>query len=265
MNVEFTQLSDRGQVREHNEDYIGHAVPQTPSQAKTRGWLFALADGVGGQAQGEVASRTAVEAVLAGFRKASEGEPLAPLLGRLVEEANRLVLDAAREAGPSGAGMATTLVACALRAGRATVAHVGDSRCYLIRKGRAVSLTRDHTMASDQARMGLLSAQEEAQAPTRHLLSRSLGTESPPAAEISEHMVLAGDVLVLCSDGLHGEVSGAEIAAAVRETPDLHAAARQLLALANQRGGNDNISVQMIRVVSVDRVGTYRGLPYRLR
>jgi serine/threonine protein phosphatase PrpC len=265
MNVEFAQLSDLGRVREQNEDYLGCVLADTPRQARTRGWLFVLADGVGGQAQGEVASRMAVEAMIAGFRQAADGEPLGSLLKRLAQEANTRVLQAAHQAGPSGAGMATTVVACALRFDRAVVAHAGDSRCYLIRRGQAHTLTRDHTIAGEQARLGLIAAGEEAEESMRHMLSRALGTELTVAADVSEHPVLAGDVLLLCSDGLHGEVSGAEMAAAVRENGDLRAAARHLVSLANARGGGDNISVQLIRVLSVERVGTYRGLPYKLR
>ncbi|HVB99361.1 MAG TPA: protein phosphatase 2C domain-containing protein, partial [Candidatus Dormibacteraeota bacterium] len=220
---------------------------------------------VGGRAQGEVASRTAVETVVAGFREDAGGQPLEELLKRLAQEANTRVLEKAREAGPGGAGMATTLVVCALRSGRAVVAHVGDSRCYLVRGGRATPLTRDHTVAGEQARLGLLSPQEEKESSTRHVLSRSLGTEPSVDVEIGEHFVARGDVLVLCSDGLHGEVNGAEMAAAVRENADLGEAARKLVSLANARGGSDNISVQLVRIVRVERVGTYRGLPYRLR
>ena len=263
MNVEYTQVSDLGQVREQNEDYLGYAIPANPKQARTQGWLFALADGVGGHAQGEVASRTAVEAMLAGFRESDGSESLGSLLKRLVQAANTRVLEAAIAAGPSGAGMATTLVACALRFDRAVVAHVGDSRCYLVRRGRAISLTRDHTMANEQARLGLISSAEAAE--SRHILSRCLGAELAVNVDVSEHVVLAGDALVLCSDGLHGAVSNSEIGSVVRESRDLSGAAHKLVSLANQRDGSDNISAQLIRIISVERVGTYRGLPYKLR
>jgi PPM family protein phosphatase len=263
LEVEFSQFSDRGQVREQNEDYVGCALPQTPTEARTHGWLFALADGVGGQQRGEVASRAAVECLLAGFRRAAAGEPLPSLLPRLVQEANVHVHECAA-AGPSSAGMATTMVACALRFDRAVVAHVGDSRCYLIRSGRATALTRDHTLASEQVRLGLLSAGEAVEAPTRHVLSRSLGSDLFVSAEIGEHQVLAGDVLVLSSDGLHGAIPPSEIAHLVSQSRALETAAQELVALANQRDGSDNISVQLIRVRSVERVGMYRGRPYKL-
>jgi protein phosphatase len=264
LDVEFAQFSDCGRVREHNEDYLGHALPATPEQVRTHGWLFALADGVGGHELGEVASRAAVESLLAGFREATGEEAHAALLPRLVRAANAQVFETGLAAGHHGASMATTLVACAVRFDRAVVAHVGDSRCYLIRLGRARLLTRDHTVAGEQERLGLLSAREAARAETRHVLSRSLGSDLFVNVETSENQVFTNDVLLLCSDGLHGSVSAAEMAAAVSEGTDLNAAARKLAALANQRDGSDNISVQLTRVRGVERVGMYRGRPYKL-
>jgi serine/threonine protein phosphatase PrpC len=265
LDLEFAQLSDPGRVREHNEDYVGFVIPASPDEIRSRGWLFALADGVGGQDKGEVASRTAVECILAGFRGASAGEAHSALLPRLVQAANARVLETGMAAAPGGVNMATTLVSCALRYDRAVVAHVGDSRCYLVRRGRASVLTRDHTLASEQVRLGVRSAGEAADSPNRHLLSRSLGSGMFVNVETDEHQVLADDVLVLCSDGLHGAVSSSEIAAIVSHQVDLNAAARRLIAFANQQDGNDNISVQIIRIRSVERVGMYRGRPYRLR
>jgi len=265
LQLEFAQLSDCGRVRDHNEDYLGHVLPVTSAEARSHGWLFVLADGVGGHAQGEVASRTAVETLVAGFREAPPGEPLGAILTRLIQAANTRILETARAGGRSKAGMATTIVACALRFDRAVVAHVGDSRCYLLRRNRAIALTRDHTVASEHLRLGWLSAQEAAHASTRHLLSRSLGTESLAGVETSEHLVLPGDVLLLSSDGLHGALSDSEMAATIRDNSDLHVAAHKLLSLANEKDGSDNSSVQLIHVRRVERVGTYRGLPYKLR
>src|SRR5713101_4555846 len=129
LQVEFSQLSDTGRRREHNEDYIGHVVPETPELARSRGWLFALADGVGGQDRGEVRSRTAVESLLEGFRQSPPGELHTAVLPRLVQNANIHVHEAGMASGRGGITIATTLVACGLRFDRATVAHVGDSRC----------------------------------------------------------------------------------------------------------------------------------------
>ena len=114
-----------------------------------------------------------------------------------------------RAASPGGSRMATTLVACALRYDRVVVAHVGDSRCYLIRHGSPSQITRDHTVVAEQVRLGLLSEREAAEAETRHLLSRSLGNDLFVNVEIGDRQVHVDDVLLLCSDGLHGPVDSA--------------------------------------------------------
>lgn len=264
MDVEFTQLSDLGRVREGNEDYLGYVQPASPEEVRARGWLFALADGVGGHDLGEVASHTAVETLLAGFRESTQGQPHTTLLTSLVRAANTRVLEAGHAANPSGPSMATTIVACALRYDRVVVAHVGDSRCYLVRRGEARVLTRDHTVANEQMRLGLLTSQEAADASTRHLLSRSLGSALTVNVEVNEHQVFAGDVLVLCSDGLYASMTASEIAAIAGHGGDLRATAQRLVDVANQRDGSDNISLQLVRVRTVERVGMYRGRPYRL-
>jgi serine/threonine protein phosphatase PrpC len=265
LEIEYVQISDPGRVRGHNEDSLGCVLADTPVRSHTHGWLFALADGVGGHEKGEVASRLAIETLLAGFREGVPGEPHPPLLQRLVQAANIQVYETGRAASPGGVAMATTIVACALRFDRAAIAHVGDSRCYLIRQGRANLLTRDHTVVNDQMRLGILSAKDAAQSEARHLLSRSLGNDLFVGVETSDHQIFPGDVFLLCSDGLHGAVKAGEIGEMVTRTPRLHDAANNLVALANERDGDDNISVQLIRVRDVERVGMYRGRPYRLR
>lgn len=261
MDLEFTQISDVGRVRTGNEDFVGAVQPETPQRVRSQGWLFALADGVGGQDLGEVASRTAVESFLEGFRASAPGESHSSLLARLIIAANTRILDAGHVVN---AHMATTIVACALRYDRAAIAHVGDSRCYLIRRGQATQLTRDHTVANEQLRMGILSSAEMERAETRHILSRSLGSELVVKADIGEHQVFAGDVLLLCSDGLHGSVRGEEMAAMLGPEAELKTAAQHLVNLANERDGGDNISALIVRIRNVERVGMYRGRPYRL-
>jgi serine/threonine protein phosphatase PrpC len=266
LDIEFKQLSDVGRVRPHNEDCLGHVTADTPERARSHGWLFVLADGVGGHAQGEVASQAAVESVLENFRSAGAGEPPVGLIGRLVQQANARVFNVALEAGRAGAGMSTTMVAVLLRHDRVAVAHVGDSRCYLIRRGGIESLTRDHTMANEQVRLGVISRQEADEGETRHLLSRSLGGGLFVSVETNDHQIFPGDVLLLCSDGLHGAVRPGEIQEILAPAAiDLEAAARRLVEIANERDGSDNVSVQLIRVRGVERVGMYRGRPYKLR
>jgi protein phosphatase len=265
LDVEFAQLSDHGRLRDNNEDYLGYVIPASPEEARTHGWLFALADGVGGQEKGEVASRGAVETVLAGFRAASAGEMLPTLLPRLAQSANSVVYQMGSSAGRAAAAMATTLVVCALRFDRAVVSHAGDSRCYLIRRGVATPLTRDHNLANEHVRLGIVSSKDAKLAATRQMLTRSVGNDLVINMDTSEHQVLPGDVLLLCSDGLHGAVSESMMAASVSERSDLQRAAAELVSAANELDGSDNISVQLIRVRSVERVGMYRGRPYKLR
>jgi len=264
LDIEFTQLSDPGRTREHNEDYLGYLLPYTPEQLRSHGCVFVLCDGVGGQRKGEVASQLAVEAVLEGFSHAKKGEAHKAVLSRAIQAANLRVYEQGSES-PATAGMATTIVACALRADRAVIAHVGDSRCYLVRDGRARIITRDHTIAAEQVRLGVLSAAEAIESPNRHLLNRSVGNDLIVNVEIDEVQVQKGDLLLQCSDGLHGSVLPEDIASILTRFGALSTAGERLVELANQRDGKDNISVQLIRVHDVERTGMYRGRPYNLR
>jgi PPM family protein phosphatase len=269
LELEFAELSDAGLRRGgHNEDFLGHFAPPSAAQVQSQGWLFALADGVGGQERGEVASRLAIETVLAGFRKIPKGVMHVSLLPRLVQNANQAVFDQAaadgRKPARDNGSMASTLVLCALRFDSAVVSHVGDSRCYLLRNGNLASLTHDHTIVDEQMRMGMISKEDAATAENRHILTRSLGSEMFVAADTITVNIMPGDVLLLCSDGLHGYFPDAAIQWLLTSTPDLNEAAAALVAAANQAGGHDNVSVQLVRIKAVERMGLYRGRPYRL-
>jgi PPM family protein phosphatase len=264
LELEFAQLSDRGRAREGNEDSLGHVIPSTAAQVHSHGWLFVLADGMGGHEDGEIASRLAVETMLTGFRKIPKGVMHASLLPRLVQDANHAVYEAGHARNARGGSMGSTLVACALRFDSAVVSHVGDSRCYLFRHGHGGPLTRDHTVADEQIRLGILSPSEAAEGDGRSLLTRSLGQELFVAADTITVNVIPGDVLLLCSDGLHGFLPDAMIQHLIHANPSLERAAEALVSAANQAGGHDNVSVQLIRVLAVERMGLYRGRPYRL-
>jgi protein phosphatase len=278
LDLEFAELSDPGLSRDHNEDFIGHVLPSSPAQVQSQGWLFALADGVGGQERGEVASRTAVETMMAGFRRIPKGVMHVSLLPRLVQEANQAVfdkgssapgtLDKVKDPGgavvPRGTRMATTIVACALRFDSAVISNAGDSRCYLFRGKNLSQLTRDHTMVDEQVRLGILTKAQAAVGANRHLLTRSLGNEMFVAADTITVNVMPEDVLLLCSDGLHGYVSDTVILRILNTNTALNQAATALVGAANAAGGHDNVSVQLIRIRSVERMGLYRGRPYRL-
>ena len=264
LDVEFAELSDRGLCRKLNEDCVGHVVPSLPTEARSQGWLFALADGLGGHEKGEVASRLAIDTVLAGFRTIPKGVMHVSLLPRLIQQANAAVYDEGHASKTYAAPMGTTLVLCALRFDSAVLSHVGDSRCYLYRNGSGVQLTHDHTMVAEQSRLGIISKAEASIAENRHILTRSLGTELFVAADTITVNIMPGDVLLLCSDGLHGYVPDEAIERVVNDNSDLHQAAASLVAAANNNGGQDNVSVQVIRIRAVERMGLYRGRPYRL-
>jgi protein phosphatase len=126
-------------------------------------------------------------------------------------------------------------------------------------------LTQDHSLVAEQVRMGILSEEEAAASDRRHVLSRSLGANLFVNVELNEHQILPGDVLLLSSDGLHGSVTPSEIAGIVAQNSSLNDAAHKLVALALEKDGGDNTSVQLIRIKSVERMGMYRGRPYKLR
>jgi protein phosphatase len=264
LEVQFGQASDFGKVRTNNEDAMGSFIPASRRQARTHGYLFVVADGVGGMDLGEVASATAISVMTEEFAKSQSGTMLMSLLPRLIQHANAAVHDCTLAAEYRGKRMATTLVACALRFDQAIVSHVGDSRCYLVRNGKANQITRDHTWVNEQRKMGLIAANEMAESASRHVLLRSLGPEMFVSPDTTVTTLQVGDVMVLCSDGLHDEMREDEIAAIASQSKSIDEVARELVSRAVEIDGNDNTTAQVIRVRSVERVGMYRGRPYRL-
>ena len=264
LEVQFGQASDFGKVRTNNEDAMGSFLPASRRQGRTHGYLFAVADGVGGLDLGEVASATAVSVVTGEFAKAQAGAMLTSLLPRLIQQANAAVHDCTLTPEYRGRKMATTIVACALRYDQAVVSHVGDSRCYLVRDGLARQITQDHTLVNEQRKMGLITAGEMAASESRHVLIRSLGPEMFVSPDTTAIALQAGDVLVLCTDGLHDEMPETLLAQIVSQKKNIDEIARELVARAVEIDGNDNTTAQVIRVRSVEQVGMYRGRVYRL-
>jgi protein phosphatase len=264
LEVQFGQASDFGKVRTNNEDAMGSFIPASRQQARTHGYLFAVADGVGGMDLGEVASATAISVMTEEFASAQAGTMLISLLPRLIQHANAAVHDCTLAPEYRGRKMATTLVSCAIRYDQAVVSHVGDSRCYLVRNGKAKQITQDHTWVNEQRKMGLISASEMAESDSRHVLLRSLGPEMFIAPDTTAITLQPGDVLVLCSDGLHDELREAELSRIVSQNKNIDEIARELVARAVEIDGNDNTTAQVIRIRSVEQVGMYRGRPYRL-
>jgi protein phosphatase len=265
LDIQFGQATDPGKVRTLNEDFMGSFIPASRQQARGLGYLFAVADGVGGTDLGEVASATAVSVITKEFAQAQEGTLLNGLIPRLVQHANAAVHDCRLQPQYRGKTMATTLVTCALRHDQAVVSHVGDSRCYLVRDNQARLITDDHTLVNQQRKLGLISAEDIKESGSRHVLIRSLGPEMFVAPDTSTITVLSGDTLVLCTDGLHDEMPERELAVLVSQSgKDLNAIAQELVSRAVEIDGNDNTTAQVIRIRSVEKVGMYRGRPYRL-
>lgn len=264
LDVQFGEASDFGKVRTNNEDAMGSFIPASRQQARSHGYLFVVADGVGGMDLGEVASATAVSVLTDEFGKAQSGSMLISLLPRLIQRANAAVHDCALNPQHRGQKMATTIVACALRYDQAVVSHVGDSRCYLVRNGQARQITQDHTWVNEQRKMGLISTDEIASSDSRHILIRSVGPEMFVSPDTTAVTLQPGDVLVLSTDGLHDELREPEIASIASQKKDAAQIARELVARAVEIDGGDNTTAQVIRVRSVEQVGMYRGRPYRL-
>jgi len=265
LDLQFGEATDFGKVRTNNEDAAGSFIPSSRQQARSHGFLFAVADGVGGLDLGEVASATAISVMTEQFAKAQPGAMLIGLLPRLIQQANSAVHDCTLAPQHHGRKMATTLVACALRYDQAVISHVGDSRCYLVRNGQARQVTQDHTLVNEQRKMGLISAGDIASSGARHLLIRSLGPEMFVSPDTTALTLQAGDVLVLSTDGLHDEMTESEIASIASQKKDAAQLARELVARAVEIDGGDNTTAQVIRVRTVEQVGMYRGRPYRLQ
>jgi protein phosphatase len=243
---------------------MGSFIPSSRQQARSHGYLFAVADGVGGMDLGEVASATAISTLVEGFRTAQDGTMLAGLLPRLVQHANAAVHDCTLAPEYRGKRMATTLVACALRHDQAIVSHVGDSRCYLVRNAHARQVTQDHTWVNQQRKLGLITAAEIAESDSRHVLTRSLGPEMFVSPDTTTITLQAGDVLVLSTDGVHDEMNDRAIAQIVSQKKDTEEIARELVTRAVEIDGGDNTTAQVIRITQVEQIGMYRGRPYRL-
>ena len=247
----FASLTDIGKVRRHNEDFLGDprsmsAFTGDLKEGSRLGWLFAVADGMGGHADGEVASRVAIEALFASYYASAE-EPQLALAGAMAT-ANVAVCRAAERSGQprsSRSRMGTTLVTAVLGGPRIVVGNVGDSRAYLLLNGRLSQVTQDHSFVAEQVQLGLMTAQEGRRAPLRNVLTRALGSEEGAMPDIFEVPWGSGGVLLLCTDGLHGVVEDRAIEAALAEEP-LDRAVRRLIDAANAGGGPDNISAIVV-------------------
>lgn len=238
--------TDTGRVRSHNEDYLDCREPETTEQREAQGLLYVLADGMGGHNAGEVASRLAVETVLDEYYRESAGDVEADLR-RAIELANARIYERG-QVSKGEAGMGTTVVTVVVRGNELYVGHVGDSRAYRARGEQIFQLPTDHSWVAEQAAKDALAPTDVLTHPYRNLLTRALGYEEEVEVEINRWSLEQGDILILCSDGLTDPV-GDEL---IRETVSLYEpqeACTELVRLANERGGPDNVSVIVVKVL----------------
>lgn len=223
----FGSRTDIGCLRDHNEDSLVVTPP-----------LFAVADGMGGHAAGEVASEIAVRVL----SELAPEHPDVEALGRAIEEANRAVIQAARE-GRGRQGMGTTMTAAMLEGERLVIAQVGDSRAYLLHQGKLQQLTRDHSLMADMIEAGQLTPEEARTHPQRSVITRALGSDAHLHPDIYEINVETGDRLLICSDGLSGMIFDDQIENTLRRVQDPQRCASQLVNEAIAAGGHDNVTV----------------------
>jgi PPM family protein phosphatase len=238
--MDMAYLSEVGTERDHNEDCCGSFVEGDACA------IMAVADGVSSYPGGEVASQMAIEVLIRAYRE--EPPSLAPgqRLYRAVQQANIEVYDRA-VAVPELRGMATTLTALAIDRGELTAVHVGDSRLYLVHDGEMVQLTKDHTLAAEKVRFGLLGKERAQTHADRCVLTRSVGRELIVSRDRTVRRLAQSDTLVLCSDGLYNVLSDGEIEDLVADD-HAHSACRRLIDAANERGTPDNVSAAVLRM-----------------
>ena len=237
-----------GRVRSSNEDAFGYRADHG---------IFIVCDGMGGAAGGEVASRMTVQTLLDRMTSDAAASAGRETLHAAIAEANRAVL--ARAENESGLyGMGTTLVALLLRpgpadsdsphSGSALIAHAGDSRCYLYRRGQLTRRTHDHSLVDEQMRLGTMTREEADRSPFRSVITRAIGTQQSVTEEAQEMDAESGDIFLLCSDGLTREVKEETIAEVLGDAGSLASAAQRLVQAANENGGHDNITSLLVRV-----------------
>ena len=252
MQISSGGVTDVGRVRTNNEDCFRIIAPLN---------LFVLADGMGGEAHGEIASALAVETVVKHCLD-EEANPAAKVLGKVdpgwsaktkrlstaVHLANKTICKSAEE-HPEQRGMGATLTAAWIDRSKLSLAHVGDSRAYLLRGGSLLQLTRDHSLVAEQVRQGVITSAEAEESDMQSVLLRALGAQPEIEVDAEEHVLFPRDVLMLCSDGLTRVVTEPEIAGVLQAETDPTCGAEGLVSLANERGGPDNITVVIARML----------------
>jgi serine/threonine-protein kinase len=247
MELQYYQMTWKGPVRPVNEDSLGFHQPTDPEEWRKRGAISIICDGVGGQGSGDRASRLAVETALQTFTTAAPGTSPASLLRQMFNSANLAVYDAGMTNREAALRMATTMTAALFRYHEVHVGHVGDCRLYHIHAGEIRRITTDHSYT------------EAANSDLRSVLTRSMGKDPTVQVDFYSLQVTPGDFIVMCCDGVYTCMSEEEMRDIVTRWPEQ--ACNELMSLCERRGGDDNVSVQVIQVRRVERVTYYRGSP----
>jgi protein phosphatase len=230
-------VSDCGRKRPSNEDAFGYSVEHG---------VYVVCDGMGGAAAGEIASSMAVDEVLRLLGNRTEAAPLEDAVEEALRAANQAIHFRA-EQDPQLNGMGTTLVGLATEGRRILVFNVGDSRCYRLRNLQLEQISLDHSLVEEQVRMGKMTEAEALRSPLRNVITRALGTEGSVTPDLFELQVEPGEIFLLCSDGLTGDVSDAQIESLLAADLALDELCASLVEAANQAGGRDNITCLLVR------------------
>ncbi|MEO8544269.1 MAG: Stp1/IreP family PP2C-type Ser/Thr phosphatase [Burkholderiaceae bacterium] len=258
MHYTFLARTDPGRARDNNEDAV---LVDEAAQ------LGVLADGMGGYNAGEIASGMATAFIksemsrwLAETGKNAKVKEIRRALEICVDNANRSIFNASGS-NPQYSGMGTTLVVAVFHESTLILGHIGDSRCYRVRDGALVQITKDHSLLQEQIDAGLITPEQAVGSSIKNLVTRALGVEDAVMMEVNEHKVEPGDCYLMCSDGLSDMVDDGEIASILGGPVPMDQKADILVAIANEHGGRDNISVLLIQA---DSVTEKRGLISRL-
>lgn len=242
MKARVHGLTDVGRRRENNQDQL--LVDEQRD-------VYAIADGMGGHAAGEVASSIAIQALAETIKNNSEEEANQFLVDAF-QEGNRRICESVLARG-EWRGMGTTIVALVRREDRVIIGHVGDSRSYVLRDGALIQLTDDHSWVAEQVRMGLLTNEEAHKHPMRNIVTRAMGNRLELEVDVSEQPIRPGDVFLLCSDGLNSMLGDEQISEILsRHQDDPVEACRALIDAANEHGGDDNITVIVLATANSD-------------
>lgn len=256
--LEVGFATDVGRQRKRNEDSYVVYLPSGDDDPSDLLGLLLVADGMGGERAGDRASQTAAERIREWMSTAAwktwpidGGPPIPAALGMAVRRVSDEIFQIGED-DPAVRGLGSTLVAVALEQDRMTVAHVGDSRCYRIRGSSIEQLTADHSWVERQVQAGFLTPEQARSHPQRNVLTRSLGDESTPEVDVRSEPLQPGDLFLLCSDGLTGGVTDAELLAEARRHDDPQELADALVNLANEKDGSDNITAVVGLCEAVD-------------